>query len=66
MSDAGDLSDAIEQAAQEPLSASGDEGSMQSRSINELIDADRYLASKRAAHTGRGFRMTKLSPPGTA
>lgn len=65
MSDAGDLSEVITTAAKRPLSASGDEGSVQSRSISELIEADRYLASKRASASGRGFRITKLSPPGS-
>lgn len=65
MSDSGDLSDAIEQAAKQPLAATGDEGSVTARPIGELIDADRYLASKKAAQNGRGFRITKMSPPGT-
>lgn len=62
-----DLEQVIAQAAAEPARASGDEGSVDARPIGELIEADRYLASKRAAENGsRGFRISRIVPPGTA
>jgi len=62
-----DLESTIRDAAQTPARASGDEGSVDARSIGELIEADRYLASKKASQPGgRGFRMSKLVPPGSA
>jgi hypothetical protein len=37
---------------------------MEQHSLAEQVEADRYLNSKQAMKKGRGFRMTKLSPPG--
>lgn len=62
-----DLSQTITDAAGEPLKAAGDEGSMEGRSLSDLIEADRYLASKRVAQgKSRGFKISKFVPPGTA
>lgn len=61
----GDFTETIETAAVEPASASADGVQMQARSISELIEADRYLASKRAAANGfGGIRMAKIVPGG--
>lgn len=58
------LSDAIAQNAAGPAKASGDEGSVEQYSLSEMIEADRYLASKNAArNSGFPFRLTKLIPP---
>lgn len=60
------LDDVIRDAAQKPSSVSGDAGSVTQRSLTELIEADRYLASKEAAKSKfRGLRLSKLIPPGT-
>lgn len=63
---ADDLTETIRSAAQSPAKAAGDEGSVESRPIADLIAADRHLASKEVqAGRARGFRLTKLRPPGT-
>ena len=59
--------EAIAQAALEPRSVTVGDTSATSQSITDLIEADRYLAAKRAANAGtRGFglRMQRIKPPG--
>jgi hypothetical protein len=58
-----DLEDTIRDAAADPASASEDGRSATARSIDELIKADKYLASKAAA-SGRktGIRYGKFIP----
>ena len=64
---ADEITDAIEQAAQEPKRVKGDMGEVEAHSLRDQIEADRYLASKRAARkTGGGLRFTKLIPPGAS
>ena len=64
-----DLSDKIEEVANGPASASGPAGSMSAQSIQGLIEADKYLAAKRAAAAsggsllGRALRRTKVVMP---
>jgi hypothetical protein len=55
--------DPIEQAALEPQRASGDGQSVDNRSLKDLIEADKYLANKRA-RSGMGMKITQLVPPG--
>lgn len=57
------LDAAIVEAATGPKSVTVDGQTVQSHDLKQLIDADRYLASKKAAR-GPGFRITKLVPPG--
>ena len=60
------LDSAIEDAAQGPARARGDQGEMQQHNLKDLIEADRYLAGKRAAAARRlGIRFLHLQPPGT-
>jgi hypothetical protein len=60
-----DLDSQIEQAADDPQLITVDGTTVQSRPIPELIEADKYLASKRAATARKpGFRLFKLTPPG--
>ena len=59
-----DLEDTIRENAAGPKRARGDSGEMEQHSLAEQVEADRYLSSKQAMKKGRGFRMTKLSPPG--
>jgi hypothetical protein len=62
---AEDLEQTIRDAAASPVKASGDEGAVEQRSIDELIKADRHLANKAAqAGKGLGIKHFKLVPPG--
>lgn len=57
----------IEEQAQNPDSVSSDAGSVSNRSLDELIEADKYLESKTAASTKTkrlGFRMGIFRSPG--
>lgn len=59
--------EAIESAALAPKKVAVDGQSVEEHSIRDLIEADRYLAAKRAAANSRphfGLRFTKLIPPG--
>lgn len=61
---AEDLGQAIRENAQGPKRAQGDSGSIEQHSLQDQIEADRYLASKQAAKKGVGVKMTKVVPPG--
>lgn len=66
MSTAPDLSSQIQSLANGPAEVSGDAGSVKQRPISELIEADRYLASKAAMSDPlRGLRFAKITPPGS-
>lgn len=62
-----DLSTQIEEEAAKPKAAQSADASVTRRDLRELIEADRYLASKAAMSKKpqRGLTLTKLSPPGT-
>jgi len=63
---ATDLKDAISANAEGPKKAQNEMGSVEQHSLQEQIEADRYLAGKTAATTKRrGLRFTKLVPPGS-
>lgn len=65
MSDPVDLSDAIANAAQGPLTVSVDGQLVTAQDLAKLVQADRYLAAKSAAEKkGQGLRITRLLPPG--
>ena len=60
-----DLTDTIRENASNPKSAKGDSISVEQHSLSEQIEADRYLASKKAAGgKGLGIRISKIVPPG--
>ncbi len=60
-----DLEDSIRDNAAGPAEAHGDSGGMKQHSLKDQIEADRYLASKKAAaKKNRGLRFTKIAPPG--
>lgn len=60
-----DIEDKIRENAAGPAKVSGDAGSVEQHKLAEQIEADRYLASKKAAKKpNRGLRFTKLVPPG--
>ncbi|MBX3452742.1 MAG: hypothetical protein KF777_24615 [Planctomycetaceae bacterium] len=59
------LDETIRENAQGPAKATGDSGSVEQHSLQDQIEADRYLASKQAAKSkSRGLRFSKLVPPG--
>lgn len=59
------LSDAITDAAGTPLKMAGDEGSVEQRSLKELIATDSYLAGVAARKAGRtGLTIRQMKPPG--
>lgn len=61
-----DLDETIRENATSPAKVTGDQGSVEQHSLKEQIEADRYLASKKAARSkGFGVRFGKLVPPGT-
>lgn len=59
-----DLEDQIKEVAENPKKVAGDSGSVEEHSIDDLIKADKYLASKEAGRLGRGFRISKIVAPG--
>lgn len=65
---ADEISDQIETDAAKPASAEVDGQKVQLRPLTELIEADKYLAGKRAnAGTSSGWsrvRTTRAVPPG--
>lgn len=64
---AQELEQAIRDNAQGPARAQGDSGSVQQHPLPDQIEADRYLASKRAARSrGLGVRRTRVVPPGAS
>ncbi len=56
-----DLDDTIQEAAEGPASVTTDAGTVTQHNLKDLIEADRYLASKRAAATRRrGVRVSRV------
>ena len=61
-----DLENAIEENAAGPKRASGDSGSIEQHPLKDQIEADKYLAAKKAAQSkGLGIKLAKISPGGT-
>ena len=62
-----DTRTAIEDSAEGPKRARGDEGEVEQHSIPDQIEADRYLDGRTGVEVQtRGLRFNKLSPPGSA
>jgi hypothetical protein len=62
-----DLEQQIRENASGPKAAKGDSGSMEQHSLPDQIEADRYLASKKAAGgKGLGVKVSRMIPPGAA
>lgn len=57
--DEGLTGDDIAEILARPKKATGDNGSIEERSADEIIALDRYQASKRA---GRGIKITQIIP----
>lgn len=63
---AEELTDAIKQNAEGPKQASADGVSTEQHSLEDQIEADKYLASKEAAkNPATAFTRVKIVPPGT-
>ena len=61
------VEEAIEQNALGPSSVANGSQSVNQRPLAELIEADRYLATKTAAASGTkgfGLRFQRIKPPG--
>ena len=55
----------IEQNAAEPKRVRGDSGEVEQHSLKDQIEADRYLASKKATQgKGMGIRISKMKASG--
>ena len=62
-----ELENTIEEEASAPESVSSDVGSKTNRPLDDLIEADKYLASKEAAESNparMGFRLGVFRSPG--
>jgi hypothetical protein len=59
-----EIKNTIEQNAAEPKRVRGDSGEVEQHSLKDQIEADRYLASKKAASKGFGVRISKLKASG--
>jgi len=65
MSQDNSLDSHIEQAAQQPMRVHTDAGEVWQHPIPDKIEADKYLAAKKAASTAsRGLRFNQLTPGG--
>ena len=63
----GVSADDLTEAALRPKKSTGDSGSLEERSADEIIALDRYAATKRAQAAGTtGFRLRKIDPGGAA
>ena len=60
------LTEVIESNAAAPAEASVDGQSVKQHRLRDQIEADRHLASKKAARKGLGVRRTRVEPPGAA
>ena len=65
-----DIAAKIEEAAEGPQRVRTDAGEVQSHPLPDLIEADKYLASRDAVsaasnRTHRGLRFNVLKPPGS-
>jgi len=65
MADESAIETLIESVASAPASVSGDTGSMTTRKLSDLIEADKYTSAKRSARSVCfGLRGIKCVPPG--
>ena len=61
-----ELASKIDTVAKGPASVRTDAGEVVAQSIPDMIEADKYLASRNApAAAHRGLRFNKLIPPGS-
>jgi hypothetical protein len=63
-----ELSTSIEESAKGPKRVRTDAGEAEAHDLAQQIEADKYLAAKRAANStsgARGLRFNQITPPGT-
>ena len=63
-----ELASKIDTVAQGPKRVRTDAGEVESQSLADMIEADKYLAARNATSAGnthRGLRFNKLIPPGS-
>ena len=63
-----ELANKIDTVAQGPKRVRTDAGEVESQSLADMIEADKYLAGRNATAAGnthRGLRFNKLIPPGS-
>jgi hypothetical protein len=63
-----ELANKIDTVAQGPKRVRTDAGEVESQSLADMIEADKYLAARNAtaaSNTHRGLRFNKLIPPGS-
>ncbi len=64
--DDGKLEDRLEEVADGPLQASNETGSVTQHSLKALIEADKYLQSKKSQAASRpGIRLGRFTPGGS-
>jgi hypothetical protein len=56
--------EAIEKNLAGPKRVEVDGISVEQHDLDQLIEADRYLGSKKAVKVGLGIRMVRVEPPG--
>lgn len=57
--------DTLKDKANQPKSVEIDGQKVEQHSLKDQIEMDRYLASKKATRSGRGFRITKMKSGGS-
>lgn len=63
-----EVSNKLAEAAVGPKRVRTDAGEVEAHDLDQMIEADKYLAAKNAArssNTHRGLRFNKIIPPGT-
>jgi len=56
-----DIEKLLKKTIESPASGSVDGQSFTSRSVEDIIKADKYLASKKAVSSGKGFRIMRTT-----
>ena len=65
MSDSEISTTEVTDAAKNPKRVTGDEGTVEERTVQELIDADRFACAKTATGVPYGMRVARIRFPGT-
>lgn len=63
-----EISDKLAEAAVGPKRVRTDAGEVEAHDLDQIIEADKYIAAKKAAsstNVHRGLRFNRIIPPGT-
>lgn len=63
-----EISDKLAEAAVGPKRVRTDAGEVETHDLDQIIEADKYIAAKKAVsstNTHRGLRFNRIIPPGT-